>query len=197
MVVDQSGVGPRDVLFLISNSGRNCAAIDAALEGKKEGAATVAITSLKHASQVSSATPTAASCTRCATMCSTTAARWGRFSSAGRSGAKDRSDLFGPGHHPRQSHHGQYGGKASGKRGWFLPFSPALTPTTATTPINPSWRNTNPGSGCSKSSNQVYQAIPSRRFGLSLPARSRRENIKTGGNLVHESEKVVPFSLPC
>ena len=54
VVVDQSGVGPRDVLFLISNSGRNCAAIDAALEGKRKGAVTVAITSLKHASQVSS-----------------------------------------------------------------------------------------------------------------------------------------------
>lgn len=54
IVIAHSGVGEGDVLFLISNSGRNCAVIDAALEGKKRGAVTVAVTSIKHTSQVSS-----------------------------------------------------------------------------------------------------------------------------------------------
>ena len=42
------------VLFVASNSGRNCAVIDAALEAKKRGAITVAITSMNHTTQVSS-----------------------------------------------------------------------------------------------------------------------------------------------
>lgn len=54
VVISHSGVGENDVLFLISNSGRNCAVIDAALEGKKRGAVTVALTSINHSSQVSS-----------------------------------------------------------------------------------------------------------------------------------------------
>ena len=53
-VVAESGVGEKDVLFLISNSGRNCAVIDAALEAKKKGAITVAITSMEHSSNCSS-----------------------------------------------------------------------------------------------------------------------------------------------
>ena len=43
-----------DVIFLISNSGRNAACIDAALEAKKRGAVTVAVTSVKHSSSVTS-----------------------------------------------------------------------------------------------------------------------------------------------
>lgn len=54
LVVSHSGLGKGDVLFLISNSGRNCAIIDAALEAKARGAITVAITSMDHTAQVSS-----------------------------------------------------------------------------------------------------------------------------------------------
>ena len=53
-VVSHTPLGKGDVLFLISNSGRNCAIIDAALEAKKRGAVTVAITSMNHTSNVTS-----------------------------------------------------------------------------------------------------------------------------------------------
>ena len=56
-VVAESGVGEKDVLFLISNSGRNGVPIDAALEGKKRGAVTVALTSMAHSSAVTSRHP--------------------------------------------------------------------------------------------------------------------------------------------
>ena len=42
------------MLFIVSNSGRNCAVIDAAMEAKKRGAVTVAITSMEHTTQVTS-----------------------------------------------------------------------------------------------------------------------------------------------
>ena len=54
VVVSHTPLGKGDVLFLISNSGRNCAVIDAALEAKKRGAVTVAITSMNHTSNVTS-----------------------------------------------------------------------------------------------------------------------------------------------
>ena len=54
MVVSHTPLGKGDVLFLISNSGRNCAVIDAALEAKKRGAITVAITSMNHTTNVTS-----------------------------------------------------------------------------------------------------------------------------------------------
>ena len=54
VVVSHTPLGKGDVLFLISNSGRNCAIIDAALEAKKRGAITVAITSLNHTTAVTS-----------------------------------------------------------------------------------------------------------------------------------------------
>lgn len=54
VVVSHTPLGKGDVLFLISNSGRNCAIIDAAMEAKKRGAITVAITSMNHTTQVSS-----------------------------------------------------------------------------------------------------------------------------------------------
>ena len=54
VVVSHTPLGKGDVLFLISNSGRNCAIIDAALEAKKRGAITLAITSINHTTQVSS-----------------------------------------------------------------------------------------------------------------------------------------------
>ena len=54
VVVSHTPLGKGDVLFLISNSGRNCAVIDAALEAKKRGAVTVAITSMNHTTNVDS-----------------------------------------------------------------------------------------------------------------------------------------------
>ena len=54
VVVSHTPLGKGDVLFLISNSGRNCAVIDAALEAKKRGAVTVAITSMNHTTNVAS-----------------------------------------------------------------------------------------------------------------------------------------------
>lgn len=57
VVVSHTPLGKGDVLFLISNSGRNCAVIDAALEAKKRGAVTVAITSMNHTTAVTSRHP--------------------------------------------------------------------------------------------------------------------------------------------
>lgn len=57
VVVSHTPLGKGDVLFLISNSGRNCAVIDAALEAKKRGAITVAITSMNHTTSVASRHP--------------------------------------------------------------------------------------------------------------------------------------------
>ena len=54
VVIANTSLGKGDVLFIASNSGRNCAVIDAALEAKKHGAITVAITSMNHTTQVSS-----------------------------------------------------------------------------------------------------------------------------------------------
>lgn len=54
LVVSNAGLGKGDVLFIASNSGRNCAVIDAAMEAKKRGAITVAITSMNHTTQVAS-----------------------------------------------------------------------------------------------------------------------------------------------
>ena len=54
VVVSHTPLGKGDVLFLISNSGRNCAIIDAALEARKRGAITVAITSINHTTSVTS-----------------------------------------------------------------------------------------------------------------------------------------------
>lgn len=54
VVVSNTSLGKGDILFVVSNSGRNCAVIDAALEAKKRGAITVAITSMQHTSQVAS-----------------------------------------------------------------------------------------------------------------------------------------------
>lgn len=54
LVVANTNLTKGDVLFLVSNSGRNCAVIDAALEAKKRGAITVAITSMDHTTKVTS-----------------------------------------------------------------------------------------------------------------------------------------------
>ena len=57
VAVSHTPLGKGDVLFLISNSGRNCAIIDAALEAKQRGAVTVAITSMNHTTNVTSRHP--------------------------------------------------------------------------------------------------------------------------------------------
>lgn len=57
VVVAHTPLGKGDVLFLISNSGRNAAIVDAALEAKKRGAITVAITSMNHTNAVTSRHP--------------------------------------------------------------------------------------------------------------------------------------------
>jgi len=54
LAVSNTGLGKGDVLFVVSNSGRNCASIDAAMEARKRGAVTVAITSMNHTTQVTS-----------------------------------------------------------------------------------------------------------------------------------------------
>ena len=54
LVVANTNLTKGDVLFLVSNSGRNCAVIDAAMEAKKIGAITVAITSMDHTTKVTS-----------------------------------------------------------------------------------------------------------------------------------------------
>ena len=54
LVVANTNLTKGDVLFLVSNSGRNCAVIDAAMEAEKRGAITVAITSMDHTTKVAS-----------------------------------------------------------------------------------------------------------------------------------------------
>lgn len=54
VVISNTSLGKGDILFIASNSGRNCAVIDAALEAKKRGAITVAITSMNHTTHVTS-----------------------------------------------------------------------------------------------------------------------------------------------
>ena len=47
-------IGPGDVVFVASNSGRNAYPIEVALGAKTRGATTIAITSLKHSTEVTS-----------------------------------------------------------------------------------------------------------------------------------------------
>lgn len=54
LAVANTNISKGDVLFIASNSGRNCAVIDAALEAQKRGAITVAITSMDHTTKVAS-----------------------------------------------------------------------------------------------------------------------------------------------
>ena len=56
-VIETSGIRPGDVLFLISNSGRNAGCIDAAIKARELGVTTVAITSLNHSKSVTSRHP--------------------------------------------------------------------------------------------------------------------------------------------
>jgi Uncharacterized protein containing SIS (Sugar ISomerase) phosphosugar binding domain len=54
ILLQESGASEGDILFLISNSGRNGAVVEMAIEAKKRGITTVALTSLKHSREVSS-----------------------------------------------------------------------------------------------------------------------------------------------
>lgn len=56
-IIDNKPLTSGDVIFLISNSGRNAVIVDAALRAKEIGAVTVAITSLNHSKGVSSRHP--------------------------------------------------------------------------------------------------------------------------------------------
>ena len=53
-IVANTPLNSGDIIFLASNSGRNAVIIDVALEAKRRGATTVAITSLTHSGSVSS-----------------------------------------------------------------------------------------------------------------------------------------------
>jgi uncharacterized phosphosugar-binding protein len=47
-------LGPKDILFIVSNSGRNAFPVEAALHARTRGTKTVAITSMDHAGKVAS-----------------------------------------------------------------------------------------------------------------------------------------------
>jgi uncharacterized phosphosugar-binding protein len=57
IVIQDYNIGPSDVMIVISNSGRNPAPVEMALEGKKRGATIIALTSLPHSTSVSSSDP--------------------------------------------------------------------------------------------------------------------------------------------
>jgi uncharacterized phosphosugar-binding protein len=48
MLVELAGIGPGDVLIVISNGGRNAVPVQAAEEAKRRGATTIAVTSVAH-----------------------------------------------------------------------------------------------------------------------------------------------------
>jgi uncharacterized phosphosugar-binding protein len=54
ILLEDSGIQSGDILFLVSNSGRNSVVVEAALEARKRGITTVALTSINHSSQVES-----------------------------------------------------------------------------------------------------------------------------------------------
>jgi len=54
IVLDDYPIGPKDVLFVVSNSGRNAFPIEAALHAREKGAKVIAITSADHAARVTS-----------------------------------------------------------------------------------------------------------------------------------------------
>ncbi len=57
IVIQDYDIRPGDVMIVISNSGRNPAPVEMALEGKKRGATIIALTSLPHSTSVSSSDP--------------------------------------------------------------------------------------------------------------------------------------------
>jgi uncharacterized phosphosugar-binding protein len=54
IVLEEYPIGPRDIVFIASNSGRNAFPIEAALFAREKGARTIAITSSDHAAHVTS-----------------------------------------------------------------------------------------------------------------------------------------------
>lgn len=54
IILEDYPIGPRDVVFIASNSGRNAFPIEAALYARQKGAKTIAITSGDHAAHVTS-----------------------------------------------------------------------------------------------------------------------------------------------
>lgn len=57
VLLDSYPISARDLLIIVSNSGRNCLPVELAMEACKRGIPTVAITSLKHSQAVSSRLP--------------------------------------------------------------------------------------------------------------------------------------------
>mgnify|MGYP001070575635 CR=1 FL=1 len=57
IIIRDYDVQPGDVMVVISNSGRNPAPVEMALEGKKRGATIIALTSMQHSSSVAPANP--------------------------------------------------------------------------------------------------------------------------------------------
>lgn len=57
IVIGDYDIRPNDVVIVISNSGRNPAPVQMALEAKQRGATVIALTSLRHSTSVSSADP--------------------------------------------------------------------------------------------------------------------------------------------
>ena len=57
IVIQDYDIRPGDVMIVISNSGRNPAPVEMALEGKKRGVTVIALTSLPHSTSVSSSDP--------------------------------------------------------------------------------------------------------------------------------------------
>ncbi len=56
-IIADYDVGPGDVVFIASNSGRNAYPIEMAMAAKARGATTIALTSMQHTQQVSSRHP--------------------------------------------------------------------------------------------------------------------------------------------
>jgi uncharacterized phosphosugar-binding protein len=60
VLVEQAGVGPGDVVLVVSSSGRNAVPVEFAEESRRRGATVVAITSLSHSAAVTSRAPSGA-----------------------------------------------------------------------------------------------------------------------------------------
>jgi len=79
-VIRDYDIGPDDVVIVISNSGRNPAPVEMAMEAKERGARIIALTSMAHCPASARSTRPASACTRLRIWCSTMAAlrvtRW-------------------------------------------------------------------------------------------------------------------------
>lgn len=66
ILVEQAGLGPGDVLVVISNSGRNAVPVQATLAASRRGAGTIAVTSVAHSRSVPPRPPLTARLFECA-----------------------------------------------------------------------------------------------------------------------------------